>query len=120
MSDQITATGSVAAPLPPRLQYVDTDTGEVIDGLPVCNVSDPADLEAWYGNFGFFEHFRKIMLADCRQLVRAQALANGTKITADTADDLARLSDGYLEFITANLRGRRLRERNAQQSRLQP
>lgn len=80
--------------------------------LPVCDTRDPADLEAWYGPFGFAEHWRKVVLANCREAERGVATANGEKITEARLDDKARLHPNYLAFLTTHLIGRRLREEN--------
>lgn len=45
--------------------------------IPVCDTSDPAQLEAWYGSFGWADHVRKIVLATCAELIRAEAVAEG-------------------------------------------
>lgn len=99
------------------MNHIDYTTGEVVDGLPVCDWSDPAHLEAHYGNFSYSEHLRKIVLANCREAVRARALLESVKHTVDRVDDLARISDKYVEFVTQNLHGRILRERNVRESR---
>lgn len=96
----------------PSVTISDPSTGEVLRELPGCDMTNPADLEAWYGNYGFVEHFRKVVLATCREIVRAKATLANEKMTVDRADDLARTSDTYVEFLTTHLKGRRLREQN--------
>jgi hypothetical protein len=91
---------------------VDPATGEVLEAQPVCDVTDPADLEAWYGNYGYADHFRKVVLANCREAERAKAVRDSVKHSEARLDDLARGSDAYVNFLIANLDGRRLRERN--------
>ena len=82
----------------------------MLSDLPACDTTNPADLETWFGNFGYAEHYRKVVLALAKELERAKA---GTeKITESRLDDLARTSDAYLEFLAACLYGRRLREQN--------
>ena len=98
------------------MTYTDTATGEVVDTLPACNTNDPADLEAWFGNFGFSDHFRKVVLASCKEVERAKAVERNEKITVDRLDDLARTSDAYVSFLVENLNGRRLREQNVRDS----
>lgn len=98
------------------MTYTDTSTGEVIDGFPGCNTDDPAQLEAWFGLFGFFEHFRKVVLSSCKEIERAKAVEQKEKKTVDQLDDLARTSDTYVSFLTANLQGRILREKNVRES----
>lgn len=77
--------------------------------IPDCDPSDPAQLEAWYGNFGWCEHYRKIVLANCREIVRA-TVGVETKLTVDRVDDLARTHPAYLTFLATHLDGRHLRE----------
>jgi hypothetical protein len=86
--------------------------GEVVGEVPTVDMNDPGHLEAWYGNFAFFDHYRKIVLASCRETERAKALTKGEKITETRLDDLARVSDTYVEFIALHLGGRALREQN--------
>lgn len=80
--------------------------------MPECDFGDPAQLEAWYGNFGFFEHYRKVVVANCREIERAKAAIDGAKLTVDRVDDLARVSGVYFNFLTIHLNGRILREQN--------
>jgi hypothetical protein len=86
--------------------------GEVVGTVPAVDFTDPGALEAWYGNYGFFEHYRKVVLASCREMERARALAKSEKVTESRLDDLARVSDTYVEFIAHHLHGRGLREQN--------
>lgn len=81
--------------------------------IPVCDTTNPADLEAWFGNFGYADHFRKVVLATVKELVRAQATE---KVTEARLDDLARVHDIYVDFLTQCLNGRRLREQNVRDS----
>lgn len=81
-----------------------------ISRIPACDTTNPADLEAWFGNFGYAEIFRKSVLASCREIARARATE---KISEAKIDDLARVSDLYLDFTIQLLNGRRLREQNA-------
>ena len=90
--------------------------GEVVAEIPGCNLADPADLEAHFGNFGFFEHLRKIVLANCREIERAKALERTEKVSEARLDDLSRVSDTYVAFIIDNLEGRRRREQNVRDS----
>jgi len=98
------------------MTYTDTDTGEVITALPECDLNNPADVEAWYGNYSFFDHYRKCVLADCKEIERAKAVLSGEKMTVDRLDDLARKSDIYLTFLAKHLAGRRAREVNVRES----
>lgn len=80
--------------------------------VPGCNINDPGALEAWYGPFGFFEHYRKVVLAQCREVERAKATMAKQKYTVDMIDDHARLNPIYLSFLTKHLFGRQRRENN--------
>lgn len=92
-------------------------TGDRLVGrsIPECDWTDPAQLEAWYGNFGWCEHYRKIVLANCREIVRATTGVD-TKLTVDRTDDLARTHPAYLDFLAIHLQGRNLREREARKT----
>lgn len=74
--------------------------------------NDPASLEAWFGNYGHAEHFRKVVLASAREAQRARAAAVQEKVTEARLDDLARTSDKYVDYLIATLKGRALREQN--------
>lgn len=74
--------------------------------------SDPGSLEAWFGNFGHAEHFRKVVLASAREAERARAAATETKVSEARLDDLARTSDKYVDYLIATLHGRHQREVN--------
>lgn len=84
--------------------------------IPVCDCTDPGSLEAWYGNFGFFDHWRKVVLSNCREIVRAQSVIDSAKLSEARIDDLARTHDNYFEFLTIHLEGRKLREDMAKTS----
>ena len=77
--------------------------------LPMCDTSNPADLEAWFGNFGYADYFRKVVLASCKEIARAKATE---KLSEAKLDDLAHTSDNYVDFLIQCLEGRRLREQN--------
>lgn len=78
--------------------------------LPSCDTSDPAMLAAFYGPFGWAEHLRKIVLANTREMIRAQYIQTETKVTESRLDDLAHKHGVYAAWITTNLHGRRLYE----------
>jgi len=89
-----------------------TQPGDRIgDKLPAIDTTNPADLEAWFGNFGFFDHFRKIVLSNCQEIVRASAALQNTKLTEARIDALAHTHGLYLDFLAEGLHGRRERER---------
>ena len=84
----------------------------VINRLPMVDMTDPADLESWFGNFGFVDHFRKIVLSSCKEIERAKnPSASEAKL-----DTLAHINDLYVDFMIQCLNGRRLRERNVVES----
>lgn len=78
--------------------------------MPPFNVKNPAELEAWFGPFGYSDHWRKVVLANCREIERARATARAQRISEARLDDLARTSDSYIDFLISALNGRRLRE----------
>lgn len=84
--------------------------------VPDCDFNDPASLESWYGNFGWFEHYRKVVLSNCEELVRAKAAVSNEKITETRITSLARQHPNYLGFLEEHLHGRILRERNVIES----
>ncbi len=105
----------------PRFSGPGEDTGNVLTErarisarasgevkIPECDTSDPAQLEAWYGNFGYADHYRKVVIANCQEIERAKA--SGEKITESRLDALARLNPIYLTFLATHLDGRRIRE----------
>ena len=74
---------------------------------PERETDDYPTLAAWYrGAFSWAEHYRKVVLAQARELIRAQAAVEGTKITEARIDDLARTHPLYLQFLETHLRGR--------------
>ena len=78
--------------------------------FPRCDTSDPAQIEAWFGPFGFCDHWRKCILANCREIIRATNALGGSKLSEARIDDLARIHPNYIGFLTENLEGRRIRE----------
>ena len=66
--------------------------------------NDPASLEAWFGNYGHSEAFRKVVLASCREQERARAVVRGEKLSEARLDDLARTSDAYVDYLIATLK----------------
>jgi hypothetical protein len=89
-----------------------TETDEALGGnLPGLDLSDPANLEAFYGNFAFFDHYRKSVLAQCYELERAK-VPDGAKVTEARLENLARLNPIYLDFLATHFQGRQARERN--------
>lgn len=79
--------------------------------FPTCDTSDPAQVESWFGPFGFSDHWRKCVLANCREMIRASnAISGAAKLSEARIDDLARIHPNYIAFLTENLEGRRIRE----------
>jgi hypothetical protein len=78
--------------------------------MPECDTDNPAELEAWYSAWGFADHWRKVVLANCREIERARAAARNEKLSEARIDDRARTSDPYVDFLITHLQGRRLRE----------
>ncbi len=93
---------------------VDPTTGEVLREIPVCDMTNPADLASWYGNFGFFDHYRKVVLAAAKEIERAKAA--GEKRTETKLEDDARCSALYFDFLGTHLRGRQMWEQNVRDS----
>ena len=91
-----------------------TETGDrlAVREMPEYDSADPADLEAWFGNFGYDERLRKVVLSNCKEIVRARYELAKEKISESRIDDLAHVHDNYLDFLVASLNGRRLREQN--------
>lgn len=90
---------------------VDENGAEVAD-IPDVDFNDPAQLEAFYGNFSFFDHYRKSVLASCCEVIRGKCAANGEKITETRIEQLARITPMYLDFLATHYEGRSLREKN--------
>lgn len=84
--------------------------------VPGYNPNDPAHLEALYGNFGLFEHWRKVVLSDCKEMIRAQMLEEEVKPTDKRLDDLGHIHPIYVEFLTQGLQGRIKREQNVRET----
>jgi len=78
--------------------------------------NDPASMEAWFGNFGHAEHFRKVVLATARENERAKATLRQEKLSEARLDDLARTSDLYVQWLIDTLHARRARETNVIES----
>jgi hypothetical protein len=81
-----------------------------VEGLPGVDMDDPAQVEAWFapGSYSHYEHFRKCVLSQCKELVRAKYI--DTRISEARIEDLARLHTNYIEYLTDSLYGRQMRE----------
>ena len=74
--------------------------------VPECDQSDPAQLAAWYGPFGFCDHWRKIVLSNCREALRAAMALQEIRVTESRLDDLSHIHTAYYEFLGTHLMGR--------------
>ncbi len=88
--------------------FVVPSTGEVYEYDP----TDVGSLEAWFGNFGHAEHFRKVVLASCKEAIRATYDEKKLPITEARLETLSRTHDRYIDWLIYTLEGRRLREQN--------
>jgi len=75
------------------------------------NSEDPAVLAAWYGPFGWADHLRKVTLANCSEMIRAQYALADLKLSEARLDALSRVHPAYLKFLAVHLEGRILWER---------
>jgi hypothetical protein len=78
--------------------------GEVV--IPDPESADPAELAAWYSGFAYSEHYRKVVLSACRELIRAGASLTNQRLTEARMEDLSRVHPSYLDFLTRHLSGR--------------
>ena len=82
-----------------------------VDGMVFPETDDFHELAAFYSGYAFYESYRKIVLASCKEVIRAKYLMANQKITQDRIDDLAHLHLAYLDFIARHLVGRKAYER---------
>jgi hypothetical protein len=71
-----------------------------------CVITAPEELAAWYSGFSWAESYRKVVLAACREAIRAGASLSQQKVTEARLDDLARVHPAYLDYLTRHLQGR--------------
>lgn len=81
---------------------------------PTWNADDPAQLGAWFGNYGHWEHWRKVVLSSCGEVLRAKLALDKQPVTETRLNVLAHLHPAYLEFLTDGLSGRTLWEAEVQ------
>lgn len=93
-----------------------TEGDRVGDKLPRIDFNSPAELESWFGPFGFFDFYRKVVLSNCQEIVRASAAMQNTKLTESRIDAMAHTHGLYLDFLADGLRGRREREKMVRQA----
>lgn len=79
--------------------------------LPTIDFNNPAELESWFGPFGFFDYYRKVVLSNCQEIVRASAAMQNMKLTESRIDAMAHTHGLYLDFLIDGLKGRRKREK---------
>lgn len=74
--------------------------------IPDLESDDPAILAALYSGFSVAEHWRKVVLANCREMIRASMVAAGEKVTETRLEDLSRVHPAHLDFMARLLKGR--------------
>jgi len=79
--------------------------------VPERESDDYNVLCAWYSGFAFAEIYRKVVLAQCREIERARASTIGVKTTEARLDDQSRLHPHYLDYLGRHLAGRTIYER---------
>ncbi len=77
---------------------------------------DPAVLAAFYSGYAMYDVYRRVVLATCKELIRARASFAGHKITEARIDDLAHQHPAFLGFMEVHLKGRVKWERCVQES----
>lgn len=83
--------------------------------LPVVDTTDPAQLAAFYSGHGssFYDQWRKVLLANLREILRAQHTMNNEKVSETRLDDESRVHPIHLEFMREHLEGRAIWEAEA-------
>lgn len=84
--------------------------------LPQLDLTNPANLETLYGNYGFFDHYRKSVLSQCHEILRAQYSVKAEKVTETKLENEARIHPLYLDFLAVHFKGREKREQNVWES----
>lgn len=79
--------------------------------IPERQTDTYEELCAWYSGFAWCEHYRKVVLSQCQEIVRARFAASGEKITESRIESLSRLESGYLGYLARHLEGRILWEK---------
>lgn len=90
----------------------ETEVRYGVEQIPAIDMDDPGMVEAWFapGSYSHYEHYRKVVLAQCKELIRAKAATNSEKLSETRIDDLSRLHDNYLTYLADSLEGRSIRE----------
>ena len=73
------------------------------ENLPDFDLKDEAVRDALYGNFGHFDDWRAIVLANCAEIIRA---TSKEKLVGDRVKDMARTHPAYLDFLTTHFYGK--------------
>jgi len=82
-----------------------------IPTVPEPDFDDYGCLAAFYSGYAYAEQYRKVVLAGCKEAIRAAASMGSQKVTEARLDDLARVHPAYLEFLEKHLHGRMQWER---------
>lgn len=99
---------TAALPLPESWQTKVTPEVPRV-AIPDRETNSYEELCAWYSGFSFCEHYRKVVQANCQEIVRARHV--GEKITEARIEALARLEPAYLNYLEKHLYGRKLWEK---------
>jgi hypothetical protein len=75
---------------------------------------DPARLAALYSGFAMYDVWRRVVLAACRELIRASAAMAGQKLTEARIEDMSYVHPSFLQFMETHLRGRTMWEAEVQ------
>lgn len=105
-ADSITAKDRTIRP-----PHIDADGVDLSTTVPERASDDYPVLAAWYSGFAFCEMYRKVVLAQCREIVRAKFVAKEVRISEARIDDLARTHPIYMTYLATHLEGRELWER---------
>lgn len=74
--------------------------------IPEPDHNSLAHLHSWYGPFGMYQDYRKVVVSSCHQIVRAEAVRDGFSMTDKSADAAAHLHPAYIAFLERSLEGR--------------
>lgn len=74
--------------------------------VPKIDFDSVVSLESWFGSFGFFDYYRKVVLENCKEIVRATAAMDKQRMSEKRIDALAHTHGIYLDFLAEGLRGR--------------
>lgn len=72
------------------------------DAVPDFNLNDEAVRDALYGNFGHYDDWRSVILANCAEIIRATTKG----LNADRVKDMAKTHPLYLQFLTTHFGGK--------------